>query len=444
MTSDKLQREVDQFLARTPKSRKLQAEASKYLPGGSSRSTHDLDPYPIFTDRGEGKYLYDVDGNRYLDFIINATSLILGHAHPDVVAALQEKTALGTAFSGPTESQISLAKLLVDRVPSMDKVRFVNSGTEATLNVIRGARAFTGKHKFAKLEGGYHGTHEYVTVSVSPPADKLDPNSYNPVPEHPGQPPSVAEDVILIPFNDLETAERIIRQHKDELSCVILEPIVSSFGYLPATPEYLQGIRKLTEELGIVLIFDEVQCFRVAAGGAQELLGVTPDMTALGKIVGGGTPAGAFGGRDDIMEVFNPTSGGATVAHAGTFNANPMTMVAGEVTLNHLTPEVFQRLDNLGGMLRDKLQSVFDEFEVPATVTGLASFFGIHFTTEPLTDYRSVIRAKSPLMKALHLGLVNEGVLMQPRSQGALNTLTTEGDVDTMVDTTRKVLQRIR
>jgi glutamate-1-semialdehyde 2,1-aminomutase len=443
MTSEHLQSERDQFMASTPKSKELQDEASKYLPGGSSRATHDFDPYPIYVDHGEGKYVYDVDGNRYLDFMINATSLILGHAHPDVVEALQEQAALGTAFSGPTESQIRLAKVLCDRIPSVDTLRFVNSGTEGTMLAIRAARAFTGRHKIAKLEGGYHGAHEYVAVSVKTPASELDPDGFTSVPEHPGQPPSVAEGVVLIPNNDLETSERIIREHGDELACVILEPVVSGFGYLPAKPGYLEGLRRVTEEMGILLIFDEVQSFRVAPGGAQELMGVTPDLTALGKIVGGGTPAGAFGGRRDIMALFDPTEG-AAIPHAGTFNANPMSMVAGEVTMNHLTPEVYQRMDRLGTTLREKLQSVFDELDVPAQVTGIASFFGINFTEEEITDYRSTVRSDSAVKKAFFTGMINEGVLLNSACAGGLNILTSDEDVDALVNSTRKVIQRVK
>ncbi|MCH8206554.1 MAG: aspartate aminotransferase family protein [Chloroflexi bacterium] len=444
MDQAKLQREVDRYQARTPKSRQLQDEASKYLPGGSTRGAQYFDPYPIFVDRGEGHYVYDVDGNGYLDFMINATSLIMGHAHPDVVSALQEQAEKGTAFSGPTEAMISLSKLLCDRIPSVDTIRFTNSGTEGTMMAIRAARAFTGRPKIAKFEGGYHGSHESVSVSVGPAADKLDPNGPSAIPEYPGQPQGILDDVVVMPYNDLETSERLIRQHKDELACVIMEAIASGFGYTPAEPEFLLGIREVTRELGILLIFDEVQSFRVAPGGAQELFGVIPDLTAMGKIIGGGMAVGAFGGREDVMSLFDPTGGGAALGHSGTFNANPMTVVAGEVTMKHLTPEVYARLSRLGDTLREKLRAVFAEFEVPAQITGVASLFGIHFTSDEITDYRSVLRGDAHMKKALFTGLLNEDVLLMGGSSGALNTLTTESDVDTLVDTTRQVIQRIR
>ena len=439
----KLQREIDDFIASAPISRRKQAEAEKYLPGGSSRGTAYFDPFPHFIERGEGHYLYDADGNQLLDFMINATSLILGHAHPDVTRAIQEQAARGTAFTGPTDPQVRMAKLLTDRVPSVDLVRFTNSGTEGTMMAIRAARAFTGREKMAKFEGGYHGAHEYVSVSVRPPADKLDPSGPTPIPEHPGLPQSILDQVIVLPYNDLDWCERVLRQNASEIACLIMEPVMSSFGYLPGEVDFLRGLRELTAELGIVLIYDEVQSFRIAPGGAQEALGVIPDMTSFGKIIGGGTPVGAFGGRADIMELFDPTRG-APIAHAGTFNANPVTMAAGEVVMNHLTPEVYDRMNALGDETRAKLSAVFDEFEVDAQVTGIGSLFGIHFTAEEITDYRSVVRGDQTMRRALFTGLLNEGILLQTATAGAMNSLTTTDEIDTLVDATRRVIERVR
>ena len=440
MVSEQHQREIDQYVASTPRAAELHKEAMKYLPGGSTRGVQYFPPYPFVAERGEGLYIYDVDGNRYLDYVINATSLILGHAHPKVVKAIQDKASLGTAFSVPTEDQTKLARVLCERIPSVETLRFTNSGTEGTLMAIRAARAFTGKHKIAKFEGGYHGSHEYAEISVSPSADKLDPNEITSVPQYPGQPPSISEDVIVMPYNDLEACERIIRQHKDDLSCVIMEAISSSFGYLPANVDFLSGIRELTTELGILLIFDEVQSLRVAPGGAQELLGVTPDLTCMGKIIGGGTPVGAFGGREDVMALYDPTENGPTLGHSGTFNGNPLTMAAGAVVMDEMTPDVYQQMSQLGETLRSKLRAVFDELDIPAQVTGVASLFGIHFTSEEIVDYRSTLSGDKALKGALSTGLLNEGVMLG----GALSKLTTETEVDTFVDSTRRVIQRIR
>ncbi len=444
MPSQRVQHEIDRYVARTPGSRKLHEEASRFLPGGSTRAVHYHDPHPAFADRGEGNYVYDVDGNRYLDFMINATSLILGHAHPEIVQALQDQAARGTAFSGPTMSQTRVAKTICERVPSVDTVRFTNSGTEGTLMAVRAARAFTGKPKIAKFEGGYHGAHEYVEVSVRPPGDKLDPEGPTPIPEYPGQPQALLNDVIVLPYNDLEESERRIRSQAGQIACVIMEAVASAFGYLPARPDFLEGIRDLTDELGILLIFDEVQSFRIAPGGAQERFGVTPDLTAFGKIIGGGMPVGAFGGRRDVMALFDPSDGGASITHSGTFNANPMTMAAGEVTLDHLTPDVFRSMDSLGDMARAKLRAVFDELDVPVQVTGVASLFGIHFSGDEIIDYRSTLGGDSDMASAFFMGMMNEGVLLQSRCAGALSVLSTEEEIDTLVDATRTVIQRIR
>jgi glutamate-1-semialdehyde 2,1-aminomutase len=345
-------------------------------------------------------------------------------------------------YNAPNEHQVRLARLLCERVPSVELVRFTNSGTEATLYAIRAARVFTGRHKIAKFEGAYHGTHEYVSVSYSPSLDELDPDGPSSIPEFPAMPPGVMEDVVVLPYNDLERTERSIRDHADELACVIMEPVASSFGYLPGDPDFLKGVREITEELGILLVYDEVQSLRVAPGGAQGLFGVSPDVTAMGKIVGGGMPAGAFGGRADVMALFDPVDG--AIAHAGTFNGNPMTMAAGEVTMSALTPDAYRRMSDLGDSLRGRLQAVFDELDVDAQVTGVASLFGVHFTSEDVTDYRSVLRADRDMKQRLFIAMLNEGVLLQVHGSGALSTLTTEAEVDALIEAYRNAVQRIR
>ena len=255
-------------------------------------------------------------------------------------------------------------------------------------------------------------------------------------------PDGVLDNVVVLPYNDLEACEAVIREHADDLACVIMEAVVSNFGYLPGDDEFLRGIRRLTEELGILLIFDEVQSFRIAPGGAQERLGVVPDMTALGKIIGGGLPVGAFGGRRDLMEQFDPRRPDP-IPHAGTFNGNPMTMVAGEATLRALTPEVYERMDALGATLRAKLQAVLDELEVQAVVTGVGSLFGISFGVDSVRDYRSKLEGDAAMSSAVFTGLLNEGVLLQEKCAGALSVLTTEAEVDALVDAVRRVVQRV-
>ena len=255
----------------------------------------------------------------------------------------------------------------------------------------------------------------------------------------------MGRDVIVLPYNDLAACERLLREHKDEIGCLIMEPVMSSFGYLPAEPEFLRGIRKLTEELGIVLVFDEVQSFRVAPGGAQELFGVTPDLTAFGKIIGGGMPVGAFGGRRDVMAQYDPTgAAGARIAHAGTFNANPMTLVAGEAVMLALTTPVYRRLADLGDLLRTKLRAALGDAGVPAQVTGIASLFGVHFTSRPIRDYRDVVAGDAEMTKAVFTGMLNEGILLQTSCAGSLGVMTGEAEIDTLVSTFGRVAARVR
>ena len=441
MVSEKLQRESEAYMAKTPGSQELQGDAVKYLPGGSSRSTAYFKPYPFFAERGEGHYVYDVDGNKYMDFMLNATSLVLGHAHPDVVGVMHEQIEKGIAFANPTVHQTELARILVERIPSVDSVRFTNSGTEAALNAIRAAKAYTGKHKFAKFEGAYHGSSEEASVSVYKPPHPDGPTATL---EFPGMSPRLLEDVIVLPYHDLEGSERTIREHAEELSCVVMEPVVAGWGYIRGEQDFLEGIRSITEELGILLVFDEVQSFRISSGGAQEAFGVTPDITFLGKIIGGGTAVGAFGGRKEIMALYDPTLPGTKITHGGTFNANPLTMIAGTTVMNHMTPEVYGRMNELGEDLRRQLRAVFDEADVDAQITGVGSFFGIHFTDEPITEYRQVARADKAMGSAFFMGMANEGILIQGRCHGSLSALTTEAEVSALVDAARKVIQRIK
>ena len=435
--------EVERYVASTPRSAELQAEAERYLPGGSSRGTAYFGPYPFFVDRTEGHHVVDVDGNRYLDFMLNATTYVLGHANDRVVEAVREQATDGLSYSTPHESQVRLAQVLCERVPSVEKVRFTNSGTEGTLNAIRAARAYTGKHKIAKIEGGYHGNHEYVSVSVYSPLDALDPVEPTSVAEWPGQPPSVVEDVSTSTTTTSSRRSGSCARTRTSCRASSSSRCYRTSGICPPTRSIWRSCATLTTELGLILIFDEVQSFRLSWGGAQEQMGVIPDMTTFGKVIGGGMPVGAWGGRADLMDLYDPTDG-PVVSHAGTFNANPMTMVGGLATLEQLTPEVFERMNALGDMLRAKLRAVFDELDIAVQVTGIGSLFGIHFTEEPIIDYRSVLRADREMQQKLFTGLLNEGILMQTKSAGALCSLTTETEIDALVDAVRRVMLRIR
>jgi glutamate-1-semialdehyde 2,1-aminomutase len=436
--------ELARYLELTPKSKARWQEAAEYLPGGDSRNSIFWDPYPIFVTSASGCHVVDADGVDRLDFINTMTTMILGHAPPPVMGAVKEQLDRGVAYNAPNEHQIRLAKLLCDRVPSFDLVRFTNSGTEATLNTIRAARAFTGKNKFAKVEGGYHGTHDAVTVSVRVDVKKAgEAQQPKAVAASEGLADGILDQVVVIPFNDTANARRILEDNKHQLAAVIVEPVMGSVGMIPGTAEFLTMLREFTEENGIVLIFDEVISFRVAPGGSQQYYGITPDMTSLGKIIGGGFAVGAFGGRQEIMELYDPTKG-PKVSHAGTFNANPVTMVAGAVTLENLTPDVYRDLAELTELLRQGIRRVCSDLEVPVQVTGLGSLFGIHFTGQPIVNYRDIAAEDAALRGHVFLGLMNEGILMASNLVGGLSTALGEEEVNTFVEALKSVLERQR
>ncbi|MBT3942159.1 MAG: aspartate aminotransferase family protein [Chloroflexi bacterium] len=443
-TQDALQREIDTYIAKNPKSQALNAEASKYLPGGDSRNSIYWPPYPAYIVGGDGVSITDADGNVRTDFINNMTTLIVGHRNPDVVKAMQDQVSEGWSYPGPSPSQIRWAEIIVERVPSVEQVRFVNSGTEATLNAIRAARAFTGRQKLGKMEGGYHGTHDSVAVSVAPNLDLAgDANDPNALDDYEGLPSYVTDGAVVMPINDIENCERIIRANASELACVIVEPVNGRNGFVPAEPGFLEGLRAVTAELGIVLIFDEVISFRVSRGGSQEHYGVTPDMTTFGKVIGGGLPVGAFGGRADIMSLYDPSNGAPRVQHAGTFNGNPMTAAAGVATLEAATPEVYEYVGRMGGVIRDKLRALIAEVEAPMGVTGVESLWCLQFTPERVTDYRSSMTNDKTMTRAMFLGLQNEGYLLSPSCQGTVSSVHTEEDIDGLIGAVRTVLGRL-
>ena len=434
--------ELARYLELTPKSRAIWEEANEYLPGGDSRNSIFWAPYPIFVDSSSGCHVVDADGVDRLDFINTMTTMILGHAPKVVMEAVAEQLQRGVAYNAPSRHQVRLAKLLCQRIPSFDLVRFTNSGTEATLNTLRAARAITGKTRFAKVEGGYHGTHDAVSVSLRVNTEQAgDARRPTALPSSAGLPDGVVEQVVVIPFNDVEAARRLLEENKDQLAAVIVEPVMGSVGMIPASTEYLTMLRDFTRDHSIILIFDEVISFRVAPGGAQQYYGITPDMTALGKVIGGGFSVGAFGGRRDIMELYDPTKG-PEVSHAGTFNANPVTMLAGAVTLEQLGPEVYRKLAELTETLRQGLREVGQSLEVPVQITGLGSLFGIHFTEGPVSNYRDVAAGDSKLREQVFLGLMNEGVLTASNLVGSLSTEIGEGEVQAFVAAFRRVLER--
>ena len=438
-----LEREIATYAAANPKSGALHERAVEFMPGGDTRNSIFWDPFPLYVVDGDGTILTDADGNKRTDMVNNMTTLILGHRPSEVTAALTEQVNHGVSFPAPNPSVVRWAELMCERVPSLDKVRFVNTGTEATLNAIRAARAFTGKQKLVKCEGAYHGNHDAIQISVAPPLDLAgDPKSPEAIAAFPGISESAVDDIYITPYNDIVSAEKIISEHADELAAVIVEPVNGQCGMVPGTPEFLEGLRRITDELGILLIFDEVIAFRIAYGGAQDYYGVTPDLTCYGKVVGGGMPVGAFGGRDDIMAMWDPSDGGSTVQHAGTFNGNPMTAAAGIATLEALTPDRYEYLETLGESIRTKLRALFAELEVPMGVTGVASLFALQFTSTEVVDYRTFSTNDKTMMQTMFIGLLNEGFLMSNRCAGNVSLVHTEDDVDAFVTAVGNVLKR--
>jgi glutamate-1-semialdehyde 2,1-aminomutase len=436
-----LYQEEQLYRSLTPTSYEYFLEGREYLPGADSRSPLFYTPYPVVLEEGNGCWLLDVDGNELLDFTGNHTSLVLGYKNPQVLDAVGRQLEKGTAFPGVTVPQVRLAKLLCERVPSFEQVRFTNSGTEAAMNTIRAARAFTGRQKIAKIEGGYNGSWDDVMVSTHPSGeqsgDVLRPFA---APASLGLSPESTDNVVVLPFNEVEAAARLIEQQGEYLAAVIVEPVLGSAGMIPAEQSYLKMLRDVTERLGILLIFDEVVSFRIAHGGAQEYYGVTPDLTCLGKLIGGGFPLGVFGGRSEIMAMFDPSRDMPQIPHPGSYNANPVSLVAGATTLELFRDEEIHFLNLLGESLRRQIYTAFDDIGLPAQVTGLGSLFAIHLTSEPVKSYRDTMHADIGLRHRIFLGLFKEGILIDPRGVGCLSTAIGEAEIEQFVGALRSVL----
>ena len=411
----------------TPASAALHERARRTMPGGDTRTVTSFQPHPLYISEAKGAHLVDVDGNRYLDLLGNYTSMVHGHAHPEIVAAVTRQVERGTGHAAGTPAAVELAEILVDRVRGLDAVRFCNSGTEATLNAIRAARAFTGRTAILKFEGGYHGSHDAVEISVGPPLAVAGPASAPiAVPEEPGIPDAVVADVAVAPFNDLIAATAIARTVKP--AAIIVEPMLGAGGTIPPKTGFLAGLRQVADEVGAVLIFDEVITFRLARGGAEEWSGVGADLTTFGKVIGGGLPVGAFGGRRDIMEMYAPPD--PRLVQSGTFNANPLTMAAGVAGMRLLDDAAIDRLAHFGLRFAEGLGKAVADAGVTAVVTGMGSLWTVHFTGTDVVDYRTKATANPESQQRFHLALLAEGIFSAPRGMFALSTAMTAGDVD--------------
>ena len=374
----------------SPRSARLYEQARALLPGGASRGTVLRRPHPIYVDRASGCRVVDIEGVERIDFSNNMASLIHGHAHPATVEAVTEQLRKGSSFSMATEVEVRLASHLRDRNPSFEMVRFVNSGTEAVMAGIKAARAFTGRSKIAKVEGSYHGIYDYAEASQdSRPENWGAEASPATVPTAYGTPEAVLGDVVVIPFNSPDRAVDILNRHRGEIACVLLDPMPHRIGLVAAEPAFVTALRDWASVDGSLFVFDEVLTFRSEVGGAQTWFDVTPDLTILGKIIGGGFPVGAVTGRAEVMEVMNPLRDRVLFPHAGTFSANPGTMTAGLAAMEHYGAEAVTNLNSLGERALTSVRRAITAAGLPASVTGRGSLFRIHVREEAPRDYRS-------------------------------------------------------
>lgn len=404
---------------------------------GTSRATIERDPIPRYIARGEGAHLIDVDGRRFLDLNGNFTTLIHGHAFKPVTEAVTRQLAAGTCFANPTLSEIPLAELICERVPGIESIRFVNTGSEAVLFAIKAARALTGRPAIAKIEGAYHGNYDWVEVSqASDPANWGSDEAPASTPYYRGMPASVIDEVVTLRFNDADNAERLIAAHGHRLAAVVIDPMPSRAGLIPPAQNFLDAVSRAARAHGVLVIADEVLNFRQSFHGASWKYGLQPDLFTLGKIIGGGLPIGAIAGSRDVMSVFDAQGKRPMLPQGGTFSANPLSMVAGHASMTALDQAAFDHLDGLGDRLRGKLGAIAGKHKAPFTITGAASLFRIHPKRNVPLDYRDAATsaAESALMKALSRTCSDAGIILPYAAAACLSTPMTENDIDSIAN----------
>ncbi len=410
------------------KSSKLFAVAKSIIPGGVNspvRAFKSVGADPVFLSRASGSKVYDVDGNEYIDYVGSWGPMILGHCHPDVVAAVKSAADSGASFGAPTEKEITLAQMVIDAVPSIEMVRMVSSGTEATMSAIRLARGYTGRDKILKFSGCYHGHSDALLVKAGSGAATFG------VPDSPGVPKDFAKHTLTAIFNNLDSVKKLVQENSGQVACIIIEPIAGNMGTVPPLPGFLEGLRTLCTSEGIVLIFDEVMSgFRVAYGGAQEVYGVTPDMTTLGKIIGGGLPVGAFGGKKEIMSLLSPSGG---VYQAGTLSGNPLAMSAGIATLHLLQqPGFYQQLEEKSAYLAAGIARAAKDAGYPVFSTRVGSMICTFFTRNEVTDWDSAATSDTKAFATFFRGMLEEGIYLAPSQfeTGFVSIAHSTGELD--------------
>jgi len=430
------------------KSKKLYADACHVIPGGVSRNTVFHKPFPHYAKQAKGCYVTDIDGAERIDFANNMASLIHGHAFPPVVEAVTEQIRKGTAYTIATEAELEFAQLLSKRAPGFEKIRFVNSGTEAVMAMIKAARAFTGKPKIAKAEGAYHGTYDFAEVSQkSKPENWGDINQPNSVPVASGTPQNVLDDVIVFPYNDIERTISILNQHKDEIACVLIDPVPHRVGLVKGKDKFIEALYNWTRQNGALLAFDEVVTFRIQYGGAQQNYSVKPDLTALGKIIGGGFPVGAFTGRSDIMKILDPHDKNLLFPHSGTFSANPVTMIAGRIAMEYYDQEMVERLNALTQKALDQISEAIGIADVPVSLTGAGSMFRLHLKPVPPSTYREAYQAEkvtSLIARMLDYLFYEEKIMMINTLACMFSTAMSEKEVDVLSDAMLRMFKKFK
>lgn len=441
-----LEKFVDAYVARTSRSREIYEDARNYLPGGVSGNAKFLKPYPLYIKSAAGSHVIDVDGNDYIDLLDAVGAAILGHGNKAIRSAVKKQVDEAILPLMATELEVELAKKVSRLMDYMEMIRFVNTGSEATLMALRAARAFTGRERIAKFEGNYHGQHDWSLIggAVAGLGPASQPES---APDCAGIPHSIAENVLMLPYNDVAAID-LVREHGRELAAVIIEPVAAFFtGAVPANAEFLRALRKITADNGIMLIFDEVVTgFRLGLGGAAEHFGVRPDLGCIGKIVGGGFPVGAFGGRRDLMEkVITPTKQPSDVKEksfaSGTFSGNPISMAAGLAAIGELERNpVYEYVGAMGHAIREGITQSAARRGFSIQVTGIGSMFHVHFADAPVINKRTAMRADHARQHEFSMGLISKGVLLTPNHPGFLSAAHTGDDVREVLRVVDEVL----
>ena len=425
------------------KSKSLFARAQQSIPGGVNspvRAFKSVGGTPLFINKAKGAYLFDADGNKYIDYIASWGPMILGHAYEPVVKAIQEKALLSTSYGAPTELEVEMAELIISMVPNVDMIRMVSSGTEACMSAIRLARGYTGKNKIIKFEGHYHGHADSFLVKAGSGVATLNIQTV------PGVTAGVTNDTLTCAYNDLAAVEQLAHEHKGEIAAIITEPVAGNMGCILPKPSFLEGLRKLCDQENIVLIFDEVMTgFRLAPGGAQEKLNIRADLVTYGKVIGGGMPVGAFGGKKEIMQHIAPLG---NVYQAGTLSGNPIAMIAGYTILNELknNPAIYKELDKKTNYLKEGLDKVFSESTIPYSINQLGSMISVHFSDHAVTDFASASSANNELFKKFFHAMLDRGIYLPPSAFESwfLNNALKQVDLDDTIDAAAESLAEIQ